>query len=171
MKAREMMEKDIKWCRVTDDVKRISYIFLKHRIGSVMVKDGDKFVGIVTKTDMMLPLFNTKRKTARDVMTESMTWVDADAELETIVQRMTEKRCHHILVRDGEKYVGIVSTMDILRCAAVANNELRFFADFAQGKVKLGPQWEVIVQDEDFDIWGAPMRDPPEPKKKGWSCM
>ena len=57
-------------------------------------------------------------ETAGEVMTAEVYSVDADAGLDQIAQAMSEKRIHRVLVQEDEKYVGLISTMDILSALA-----------------------------------------------------
>lgn len=52
--------------------------------------------------------------TAQDVMTAEIYAVDADADLRTIARTMHEHRIHRVLVKENERYVGLISTLEIL---------------------------------------------------------
>jgi CBS domain-containing protein len=55
-------------------------------------------------------------ETARDVMTEEVFAVDAADTVGAVARRMIELKVHRILVTDrGGRYVGIITTFDMLR--------------------------------------------------------
>ncbi len=51
----------------------------------------------------------------RDVMTPYVFSVDGDADVKEAAAQMTEYNIHRLLVMEGEKLVGIVSSLDMLR--------------------------------------------------------
>lgn len=53
-------------------------------------------------------------ETAQDVMTAQVHSVTADAGLKDIAHKMVEHRIHRLLVVDGGKHVGLISTLEIL---------------------------------------------------------
>lgn len=50
-----------------------------------------------------------------DIMSRTVLTVDADAPITEIARQMTETGVHRLLVTRGERVVGIVSTMDLVR--------------------------------------------------------
>ena len=48
--------KDLVWVRPDDDIRKVVKLMLDKKISSVVVKDNDKVVGIVTKTDVVRTL-------------------------------------------------------------------------------------------------------------------
>ena len=54
-------------------------------------------------------------ETARDIMTAEIHAVAADAKLQDIARQMVEHSIHRVLVQDSKKYIGLISTMDVLR--------------------------------------------------------
>lgn len=52
--------------------------------------------------------------TAQDVMTAEIYSVDVGAGLRDIARTMHEHRIHRVLVKENERYVGLISTLEIL---------------------------------------------------------
>jgi CBS domain-containing protein len=68
-----------------------------------------------------LPFASEERdaqETAADVMTAEVHWVPADADLGEIARTMVGHRIHRVLVRENERYVGLISTLDVLEALA-----------------------------------------------------
>jgi CBS domain-containing protein len=57
-------------------------------------------------------------ETAADVMTPEVHWVPADADLSVIAAAMVKNHIHRVLVREGERYIGLISTLDVLDALA-----------------------------------------------------
>ena len=89
------------------------------RIGSVMVKDSDRVVGIFTERDVLTRVVSDGRdpKTTpvREVMTEQFKFITRDTSVEDAMQMMTDKRVRHLPVMDGDKLLGLVSIGDVTR--------------------------------------------------------
>ncbi len=57
-------------------------------------------------------------ETAGELMTAEVYAIDADAGLKELCQKMVNLKIHRVLVEQGGKTVGLISTMDILRALA-----------------------------------------------------
>jgi CBS domain-containing protein len=55
---------------------------------------------------------------AADVMTADVHWVPGDADLGEIARTMAKHRIHRVLVREDGRYVGLISTLDVLDALA-----------------------------------------------------
>lgn len=51
----------------------------------------------------------------RDVMVRELITVGADADLQELATRMVERHVHRVLVTDGERLLGIVTTLELAR--------------------------------------------------------
>jgi CBS domain-containing protein len=88
-------------------------------VGSLVVMDGDKVVGIITerhyarnvalkgKTSPALPV--------RDIMERHVIIARPEQPIEQCMALMTEKRVRHLPVFEGEKLIGIVSIGDLVK--------------------------------------------------------
>ena len=89
------------------------------RIGSVMVKDSERVVGIFTERDVLTrggsDGRDPKTTPVREVMTEQFKFITRDTSVEDAMQMMTDKRVRHLPVMDGEKLLGLVSIGDVTR--------------------------------------------------------
>lgn len=57
-------------------------------------------------------------ETAADVMTGEVYSVPVDADLRTVARAMTKRRVHRLLVERDGRYVGLVSTLEVLAALA-----------------------------------------------------
>jgi CBS domain-containing protein len=93
-----------------------------HRVGSVLVLDGGKLVGIFTERDVLRRVVGAgvdpKRSTVADVMTSGVITISPDATVEETMVLFTEKRCRHLPVVDDGRLVGTISIGDITRWIA-----------------------------------------------------
>lgn len=87
-------------------------------IGAILVKDGDKFVGIFTERDYARKgevAGNSAATTKmRDVMTKSLVTVAPEASVEECMGLMLKYRIRHLPVAEGAKIVGLISMRDVV---------------------------------------------------------
>ena len=57
-------------------------------------------------------------ETAEGLMTPEIYAIDADASISDIAAAMASHRVHRLLVQDGNKFVGIVTTLEVLEAVA-----------------------------------------------------
>lgn len=97
------------------------------KIGSLVVTDGDKVVGIFTERDSLIRVVSKNRDPARtavsDVMSSPIAVCRPDTSIEECKAVMTEKRLRHLPVVEGGKLVGIVTSGDILAQEVVKHEE------------------------------------------------
>jgi CBS domain-containing protein len=88
-----------------------------HRVGSIMVKDAERVVGIFTERDVLTRVVAAGRDpnstSVRDVMTENFKFITPQTSVEDAMQEMTDKRVRHLPVMDGEELFGMLSIGDM----------------------------------------------------------
>ncbi len=118
-----------------DTIKNALGVMNQKRIGALMVKDGEKIVGIMTERDILrnihkLQCFREDEK-VESIMTPSGTFVQGDAsdDMQKVMQTMTERKVRHLPIFDGEEMIGLVSIGDVihslLQAAEHENNLLK----------------------------------------------
>jgi CBS domain-containing protein len=97
----------------------------RHRVGSVLVIDGGKLVGIFTERDVLRRVVGAgvdpKSCCVADVMTAGVITITPEATIEETMRIFTEKRCRHLPVLDNGRLVGTISIGDITRWVADSN--------------------------------------------------
>lgn len=116
---------------VLDAVRRL----VEHDIGSLVVEDGGRVVGIFTERDVL-------RLTARrpgelpelrveEVMTREVRTATPDDEVSQTMDVMTERRIRHLPVLERGRLAGIISIGDLLNACRVSaedeNEQLRSY--------------------------------------------
>lgn len=97
----------------------------RNRVGSVLVIDGGKLVGIFTERDVLRRVVGAgvdpKTTMVADVMTAGVMTISPEATIDETMRIFTEKRCRHLPVVDNGKLVGTISIGDITRWVADAH--------------------------------------------------
>ncbi len=91
----------------------------KKDVGSMLVTDGEKLVGIVTERHYSRNVA-LKGKTSptilvKDIMERNVMYVRPEQSVEECMVLMTEKRVRHLPVLEGAKVIGIVSIGDLVK--------------------------------------------------------
>ncbi len=87
-------------------------------IGSLLVMNGDKLVGIVTERDyarkVILEGKSSKDSSVKEVMNSKVLCVSPDQTVDECMALMTDKRVRHLPVLDHKHVVGIISIGDLV---------------------------------------------------------
>jgi len=90
----------------------------KRYIGSLVVTGAYGVKGIFTERDLMMCVIGEGLDPARvkvgEVTDESLVKVRPDSEVNHCLDLMKENHCRHLVVFDGENFVGIVSMRDMV---------------------------------------------------------
>ena len=88
-------------------------------IGSLVVMDGEKLIGIVTERhysrNVILKGKRSPSTLVKDIMDRNVIHVRPEQTVEVCMALMTEKRVRHLPVLEGQKVIGMVSIGDLLK--------------------------------------------------------
>jgi CBS domain-containing protein len=116
--VRDVMAKGVKVVRPDTTVKEVVATMNKFNIGSIVVVQGDRPVGIVTERDILRrlvePCLAPETLTARHVMTSPVVTIGDGASLDEAAKLMAKKKVKKLPVMSGDKLIGIVTLTDIV---------------------------------------------------------
>jgi CBS domain-containing protein len=107
-------------------------------VGSLLVSDGGRHVGIVTERDYLRRIALERRDdettAVREVMSSPLVVVTPDTSIDECMAVMTDRRIRHVPVVDEGIVVGIVSIGDVVKFTSRQQSfELKFLTDFISG--------------------------------------
>lgn len=106
-------------CAPTDTIESVVDKILNKRISAVIVVDGDKAVGIVTKTDLTRAFKKgyALDKTVDNIMTTTdLLTINKDLPHDAASSIFSKNKVHHAIVVDDEgKLAGVVTAWDCAR--------------------------------------------------------
>ena len=130
MKARDIMTADPTSCSPKDDLTAIVAIMKDENCGIVPITEGNgeqKVVGVVTDRDVALYLGKNDVRpsdaTASDVMTTDIVAVEPDADVHEVSRKMQQAQVRRVLVTEGKRLLGVVSTADLARASSRSNTD------------------------------------------------
>ncbi len=109
-----------------------------HHVGSVLVLEGGYPVGIFSERDVLVRVVaahrDPRQTLVRDVMTTRLHTASPDDTLLDVMSLMTERRCRHVPVMDGEVMVGLVSIGDLTKATQHnLRHEVRELSSYISG--------------------------------------
>jgi len=124
--AKEIMNPNVVSVGLNTTLKEVSELMDKQRIGSVVVIDNDKAVGIVTERDFATKIMtksylpDTK---VSDVMSSPVIHVSPNQSVADIIDIMANREIRKVPVIDNGEVIGIVSGTEFLRLFVQATDE------------------------------------------------
>jgi CBS domain-containing protein len=101
----------------TDTVLTAAQRMNDHHIGSLVVLDGSRLVGIVTERDVMRRVVAARREPiatlVREIMTEDVLTADPKTPIRQAKAVMRERRIRHLPVVEDGDLVGMISIGDL----------------------------------------------------------
>jgi crotonyl-CoA carboxylase/reductase len=119
-KVRERMSAGIISCARSDTLGQAAKTMIENDIHAVVVIEGDRAVGVLSQTDIVLArqgrtVEEARAMTVGEVMTEGCAMTDADVPLSKAISEMMKRRIHRLVVCENDKPVGVLSMTDIVR--------------------------------------------------------
>lgn len=104
-------------------------------IGSLLVMEGEKVLGIITERDVLRACFTRSPRheniTVREKMTSDIITGSPNDTVADLLKLMTDRKIRHLPVMEGEKLVGLLSLGDLvvaqLQSIRAENEQLRDF--------------------------------------------
>jgi CBS domain-containing protein len=116
VKVSDIMVEDIIWVPHNALVSEAARVMIENKISSVVVKNGEKIVGIITDKDFVrLAFHGGNPKGVTGLMSTTLITIAPQSDLFDAFKLMKKKNVRHLLVEEKGKIVGIISTKDVIR--------------------------------------------------------
>lgn len=119
--VRDIMTRNVKTVRTDDTVLDAVQKMNKFNIGSVIVMNNTRPVGIITETNIMRrivePRMDAGTVWAKDIMSSPLTFIEPNATVEEAAKIMVQKNIKKVPVVEGERLLGILSSSDIVKAS------------------------------------------------------
>jgi CBS-domain-containing membrane protein len=116
--VRDIMSRNVKTVR-TDDTVHAAVQKNKFHIGSVIVTNNNRPVGIITERNILArivePRLDAAIVNAKDVMSSPLVTIDLNMAVEDAAKIMAQKVIKTLPVVEKDKVVGVVTSSDIVR--------------------------------------------------------
>ena len=126
--VRDIMKRNVKTVRTDDSVRDAVSKMNKFRIGSAIVTNNGRPVGIITERNVLQrivePCLDPATVRAKDIMSSPLISIDSHMAVEEAAKIMAKKHVKKLPVVESEKVIGIVSTSDIVSTSPTQLNIL-----------------------------------------------
>jgi citrate synthase len=146
------MTKDVLTATGTESVSKVSGRMIERGVGSVVISDGRKPVGIFTERDLVraaAAVADLSTAKVSEWMTENPDTVSASTQVNAAFQSLTEHGYRHFPVVDDDRLVGMISMRDMLKLAHVVPVE-----DPGQPEARRGLEGVVVAETSVGDVRG-----------------
>ena len=125
MKVKDSMHKGVDWVSPDTPVTELAKLMRDHDVGAIPIGENDRLVGMVTDRDIVCKglaqdNFDTRRATARDVMTAEIHCCREDDDLAKAVRHMEELKVRRLpVINKSKRMIGMLSLGDVSHSAPV----------------------------------------------------
>lgn len=117
----EIMTKPVKTVGVDANVREVVQKMSEFKIGSIVVVEGKKPVGIVTERDILqkivAPCLDPNKVGVKKIMSSPLVTANPEVSVEKAARLMAKKKIKTLPIVEDDKLVGIVTSMDLIRAA------------------------------------------------------
>lgn len=118
------MHADIVSIPVEATLQEASRMFAEKGVGALLVKEGQDYIGIISETRLsregVAKGLNVETTSVRSIMRADLITVEFDQTVKEAREIMKTKGVRHLVVKDKDKVVGIITLSDLIR----------YYADF-----------------------------------------
>ena len=94
-------------------------IMTQNKVGSIVIVEDEKIVGIWTERDLMFQVleegFDPRTARLKDHMTENLISADVNEHAFQLYDKFLGRRIRHLLIREAGEYIGLVSVGDVMK--------------------------------------------------------
>lgn len=125
--VKKVMTKNPLKVEMNTTVREVAEIMKTKRVGSILVNQEDKTVGIITETDLCRRVIGEDRipyiTPVSQVMSSPVLCIQCDASIYDAQDLMDKHKIRHLLVLDDEEVVGLISIRDLIHPSYVGKED------------------------------------------------
>ncbi|WP_330233784.1 CBS domain-containing protein [Nocardia sp. NBC_00508] len=135
--ARDIMKPGAQWISKDETVERAANLMAELGVGSLVIADAnERMCGIVTDRDIVVKCIAQRKSPSKTRVEElceaTPRWVDADADIEVVLDEMESNRVKRMPVIENKRLVGMISEADLAR--HLDDNQLGEFVTAVYGR-------------------------------------
>ncbi|MFC8622456.1 CBS domain-containing protein [Streptomyces anulatus] len=118
--AKDIMHSGARWIPAHETLDRAAQLMREHNVGALPVSangDSDRMVGIITDRDIVVGCVakghDPAKVTAGDLAQGTPRWIEADADVNAVLEEMQTHRIRRLPVVENKKLVGMISEADL----------------------------------------------------------
>jgi CBS domain-containing protein len=115
----DYMSHDVRSIHRTATIKEAGRLLLKYKVGSLMVDDGSRYIGIITDSDLSRKAvakgLDPNSTTVMACMSKAVTTIEEDELVSEAMALMKKQGIRHLPVTADSTIIGVLSVSDVLR--------------------------------------------------------
>lgn len=117
--VQEYMSHDVRSIHKDATIKQAGQLLQKHKVGSLIVDDGSRYIGIITDSDLTRKAvakgLDPNTTTVAVCMSRSIVTIEEDESLKDAMLFMKKQGIRHLPVTADATIIGVLSVSDLLR--------------------------------------------------------
>ncbi|MEM2139296.1 MAG: CBS domain-containing protein [Candidatus Woesearchaeota archaeon] len=117
--AYDIARKKVFFCNVNDAIKDVANILHTNNIGSILVKDNNSVVGIITVNDILRQVSKNKdmiKLKAKEIMSSPVIKVNKDLEIDELAEEFKKHKVSRmVLIDDKSNIIGVVRDIAVFK--------------------------------------------------------
>ena len=120
IKVGDLMTRNFIHVAPDTDLRQCAKTMVKKRVGSLIIKDGDKLKGILTEKDIIWAIVKKSKKDlktipAKALMKRKVHTIKPSADITDALKKFKKKKIRRLPVVERGKIIGFLTTKDILK--------------------------------------------------------
>jgi len=120
VKVGDLMTRDYVFVGPSTNLRECAKKMIKQRVGSLIVKEDKKLVGILTKKEIVWAVFKKSQKElanipSKDVMVKKVVTIKPSADIVEAIQKFKKKKVRRLPVVEHKRVIGILTLKDVLK--------------------------------------------------------
>lgn len=119
VKVADYMAPDVRSIHADKSLKDVCRMFRKWNVGSLLVDDGRRYIGIITERDLcrkaLVQELDPSVTPVKACMSKPVLSIEDDEPLMEAVKLMRDKGVRHLAVTEDNTIIGMLSVSDLLR--------------------------------------------------------
>lgn len=120
VKVGDLMTRNFIWVSPATNLQKCAKLMLKKRVGSLIVKEGDKLKGILTEKDIVWVVLKKSKKDLSsiivgDVMRRKVISIKPSSDIMEALSKMKKKKLRRLPVVENNRVIGMLTVNDILK--------------------------------------------------------
>ena len=116
---KDYMSHDVRSIHKDATIKQAGQLLQKHKVGSLIVDDGSRYIGIITDSDLtrraVAKGLDPNTATVASCMSRSLITIEEDESLADAMSLMKKQGIRHLPVTADATIIGVLSVSDLLR--------------------------------------------------------